>query len=169
MTRNLVEITINTIQDYLYANMPTALSSVSTGRGDNKVSLPNIEKYFIYEPVAGLEAPAVFLVPEDVDFRKTIKKANHVNAMIRVNIAVVVEDINESEVSVKCWRYQSALHKCLDNVVLLSTNNEVKMIVIPMRANFTAMYTSANDHTIAQGVFRKMAVLDCEVQHYESF
>lgn len=165
----LAEGTATLILNYLQANLPSALNSVSVARGDNFVGLESPREYFLYERARGYQAPAIFVIPEDVDFKLSERASNFINASIKVNVAAIIEDREAELLTYKAWRYQSALHQLLNQTTLTSADNAVTITVTIDHARFSGLYTNAADEKSPEAVFRKEVLLECEVIHRENY
>lgn len=164
----LAEGTVVLIQNFIKANIVNALTSVRTQRNDAQVNLTEPLTYFIYETAKGYKTPAIFVICEDFDFRLSENQANHINGTARVNVTVVVEDREKSQLTYKCWRFQSALHELLAQTALTSTDNRLKLTVAVKRASFSPVYSSAAERGTA-AVFRKEVMLELDVFHRENY
>lgn len=171
MAQNLTETTVILIRDYLKANMAQALASIRTERADAQVTTeaPKNNNYFIAPRQAVYNAPGVFIISDRIDFRLGSKQANHINALVRVYVSVVVEDRDTTRLTIKAYRYQAALHQLLAQTSLTTATNDVKLIVKVTDATYSPEYTNAQKSGDPQGVFRKEVLLTCEVEHYENY
>lgn len=169
-TRNLAEGATNLIVSQIQSNIGAALNGVATyftGNGPGQgVSLENPKSYFFYEKPQGYDLPAVFVIPKTIDFAIDKNKSNFVNAETMYQISVLVEDQDLDRLTVKAWRYQSALHSVLDQAVITSADNALQLRVIVKNATFTPAWSKS---TGLDGDFRKEVVLECEVTHWENF
>jgi hypothetical protein len=168
VSRELVEISTKLIIDEIQENIVDALAGVSTDRADSVVNLEAPRKYYFYEKVDSVQMPAIFVIPTDIDFRQSEKKSNFINAYTRFNVVALVEDPRGDLVTQKAWRYQAALHEILDQKSLVSESEKTKIKIIVIGASFSPIYTDAENKTSAAGIFKKEAVLDCKVEHYEN-
>ena len=166
--RQLVETDVELILDQIKSNITAALLEVSNFRTDQKVALDNPKDYFIYPRAQGYRTPCVFVIPDRVDFRKDEKAANFIDATSRINVTVLIEDKDAERLELKCWRYQAALHKVLDQVPLTSDDSGVRITIEVMNAAFSPMYSLTQDPSAPNAVFRKEVVLECDVYHYEA-
>jgi hypothetical protein len=167
MARNLFEIASELIRDRIKAQIPSALASIRTDRADSMVTTEPPVNYFFSEQPAGFRAPSVFIITEGGDFNLTTKAANHINALIRMNVSVVVEDRDTFRLTYKSWRYQAALHQVLAQESLTSVDGAVTLKVKIASASFSPVYTNAQADDDPQGTFRKEVVLGLEIEHYE--
>lgn len=167
--RQLVETDIALMQTQIQTNIVAALAAVSATRADNKVATDAPKDYYIYPKAKGYRTPCVFLIADDVDFRKRERGQNHINATNKINVSVLIEDKDAERLTRKAYRYQAALHQVLDQVTLTSSDLKVKITIVVARATFSPLYTDTTDPTAPNAVFRKEVVLECEIEHYESF
>ena len=166
--RQLSEGTRNLIVDYLKANLPAALDVVGSSVGAPQMQLDNPRSYFIYPKPAGYGLPAVFVIVDDFDFRISDKKANFVNAKVRVNVSVEVEDQDAETLTYKADRYLSALHSVLDEADIVSEDSKLALKVIVYHGRFSPLYMR-QEGTGDGGKFRKEVLFECEVEHVEGF
>lgn len=168
--RNLAEGATTLIISQIQTNIDSALNSVATyftGTGPgNGVSLENPREYFFYEKPQGYMLPAVFVIPKDIDFSIDKNKSNFVNAQTKYMISVLVEDEDLERLTVKAWRYQSALHSVLDQTSMVSSDNSLQLKCVVYHATFSPTWTTEDG---LKGSFRKEVVLECEVTHLENF
>jgi len=165
--RNLVETSVFAIIDYIKSNIATALNSIASERADNLVTTEAPANYYYYANVQVYQAPAIFVVPENIDFRKRELGANFIDAIIRTNVVAVVEDRDSKRLTTKAWRYQAALHQVLDQVEIDAGNNDVRIKIVITAATFSPIYTASGDLENPQGIFRQEIVLDVDVHHFE--
>ena len=167
-TRDLSELTRGMVIDYLQTNFDAALTSIRTNRLPSTiVTTESPRQYFTYPKAAGYTPPAVFVIIEDFNFRPAEKGANHINAVVRTNVAILVEDRDLYRLTIKADRYLDALHLLLAQTELYDTNHNVKLIVIVQRAIFSPEYTNAGDDP--QGLFRKEVRLECDIEYYANY
>jgi hypothetical protein len=165
-SRKLAEVATNLIIARIKSEIAAALADVRTDRVDGKVSTEVPRNYFIYEKAIGFQAPAVFVICQEMDFRKAERGANHINAVSRFGVSVLIEDIDCDRLTIKAWRYQAALHKILDQTHLDDVDETMKIVVKVNNASFSPVFTNAGE---SPNNFRKEVVLNCDVEHYESF
>lgn len=168
MAENLTETTIILIRNYIKANISAALASVRTERADAYVTTEPPQSYFISETNAAYRCPAVFIIPEHINFSLE-RGQNHINAKVRVNVSVVVEDRDTEHLAIKVWRYQAALHQILVETRLTTVSGDVTLVVKVADASFSSTYTAAQEAGNPQGAFRKEVALECDVEHWENF
>lgn len=165
-TRHLAENTRNLIISYLKSNLPTSLSDERAANTDGFVNLEPPQQYFIYPKAKGYKTPAIFVIVDEFDFRPQQKGANHINATVKVNVSITVEEQQEDRLTVKCDRYFDALHETLAQASILDSTTGIKLIVIVQRASFSPVFIPEGS---PESVFRKEALLECEVEHYSNF
>lgn len=166
-SNNLAEITANLIEDKIKSEIALALTDIRSDRADAEVSTELPRSYFQYGSAQTYRCPAVFVVPEDIDFDKDAG-ANYINAVIRLRVAVIVEDKNLRLLSIKSWRYQAALNKILNQQQLVSIDNKVKVTTIIRSARFSPEFTLAQTKGDPQGMFQKEVSLEIDCRHRES-
>lgn len=168
MARWLIEADCQAIKTQIQNNIASALSAISTARGDNLVTTDPPREYFFYPNSWGMNAPYVYIVGMDMDFRQSEKEANHINALSRILVSVVIEDQTGENLVIKSWRYQVALHQCLDQMDLTTSDNAAKLKVVVKRAEMGAMFSTAKNELDTQSAFRREVYLECSVEHYEN-
>ncbi len=164
LAEGAVELMISTIK----AHISGALDTVGSAVGIPQVSLENPKSYFIYEQPQDFDCPAIFVIMDDLDFKIEERKSNFVNAQDRINVAVTVEDQDMDLLTIKAWRYLSALHSVLDNTTMTSTNSKLVLKCVVYRARFSDVY-SRQEPNGPGGKFRKEMMLECGVTHLENF
>ena len=171
MARQLTETAQSMIIAHLQANIASALSDIYTLRGDNLTTMetPSTQSYFTYPKAHGYKCPAIFVIDKGMDFRQTDTKANHINAMLRMDVAVKVEDKEQSVLVTKCLRYQAALHELLEQTNIVSSDNKVKINIIVRTAEPSEMYTLAETDTNDTASFFKEYRLSLEINYFENF
>ena len=168
MARHLVETAVNLIQAKIKADIAGALSDIRINRGDALVTTEQPQSYFITESAQGFRAPAIFIIPEEMNMSLD-RGANHINAAIKINITVVVEDRDTTRLAIKAWRYQAALDQVLQLQSLTSADLAVTIKTKVDTALFGQIYTASQEAGNTQGVFRKEVSLSLTVEHYEGY
>jgi len=163
----LVETDVNLIDAWLQANIAAALTEISVYRGDNFVSMEPPHSYFHFPNAKAYRAPAVFIVPEDGDF-KLSRGQNSIDMTNKINVAVVCEDKDSYRLTVKVWRYQAALTKLLYLTPLQTGDASVKIVTKVVRHVFSDIYPKPRSPGDPEQVFRKEVVVQLEVEHYEN-
>lgn len=166
--RQIPETTLYLIRNHIQATLAARLALVGTESPENKrYSLEMPRKYYFSERVnRNYELPAVFIIPQDVDFMLPERGQNFINANVNIQLTCVVTDRDVDILAVKGFRYMAALQETLHGAQLQSVNNDVKIVVKVMKAAFTPVYTSAQAGTAASD-FRHEISLDLEVNHWE--
>lgn len=166
--RKLTEGTVNLLTDCIKTNIAAALTAVQAD-SDHSVTTEPPKTYFIYAGAVGFRTPAVFVIADDMDFKQQERQANFINAMLRVNVTILVEDRNSELLTRRCWRYQSALHSVLDETQLTSSDNKLKIVSVVRRASYSPTYSKTVDKNSPEAVFRKEVLIECDVEHYENY
>lgn len=164
----LVEGSRGLIISYLQANLGAQLDIVAANVTQPLMTLENPVQYFIFPKAKGLRLPAVFVICDDFDFRIQEMNSNFINAKAKFKISIYVEDQDEDILTYKTDRYLSALHQCLDESDIVSSDNKLKIKVIVTNATFSPLY-SRTEGSGDGGKFRKEIMLLCDVDHYEGF
>lgn len=169
--RNLAEGATMLILSTIQSSIGSALDSVATyftGSGPGQgVTLENPKSYFFYEKPQGYDLPAVFVIPTDMDFAIDRNKSNFINAQTKYKVSVLVEDQDLDRLTIKAWRYQSALHSVLDETSITSSDSSLALKCVVYNATFSPAWTEKADGL--NGSFRKEVVLECQVTHLENF
>lgn len=169
MARKLIEVASNLIRDAIDSGIGPALSAVSTDRADFEVTTEKPQEYFFYEHSWALKTPSVFIIAVGQDFRQSEKQSNSINAKDLFNVSIVVEDRAAELAVVKSFRYQTAIHQVLDQAVLTSPDNALRLVVVVKSARFSPIYSQAKSENSTDAAFRREIYLECEVEHYESY
>jgi hypothetical protein len=172
--RHLTEWVVNLVTKQIQDNVETALQDIAQALPPPAPVL-SIEKprdYFIYPRAIGYRTPAVFVIADRIDFQKREKGANHINANVRVNVTVLIEDKDADRITRKAFRYQSALQSVLDQVQLLSSDLEpsdgsLKIVVVVQNAAFSPLYSNTEDPNASGSVYRKEVSLELDCYCYE--
>jgi hypothetical protein len=164
MSSRLTEATVDLITQALKAGFPQALADVRSDRADARVSTESIKSWHISDRDVGLQCPAVFVLCDDFDFKKSEFKANHVNAIARVDIRIVLEDQDSTILTRRTWRYMSAARDILDQNELTSSDGQVKLVTVITRARYSPLLVK---EASPEGPFRKEVLLELEVNHWE--
>lgn len=166
-TRHLVETCVRMIEGALKTDMASALSDIRINRADNFVTLEAPRDYFIYPRAMGYRTPAVFIIGDSVNFQKRESGANHINANVRVNVTILVEDKDAERIMIKSYRYQAAAHQVLDQKQFLSGDNEAKMTCVIQSATFSPLYSNTEDSKAPGAVFRREIALELDCYLFE--
>lgn len=172
-TRHLIETDVDLVIDQIKSAIGPALLAVGVMQNaENPNYALTVEAprdYYVYPKAMGYRTPAVFVIGDRIDFQKREKGANHINANVRINVTVLVEDKDAERITRKAYRYQAALHECLDQVSLTSSDDKVKIVVVIQNAAFSPLYSNTDDPNAPGAVFRKEVALELDCYHYESF
>lgn len=161
--RMIMEGTVLPIRDLIRSKISDALLNVRTDRGDGKVTTEPPVEYFIYDKAIAYKTPAVFVLGDDVDFSLS-RGQNFIAARITVYVSVIVEDRNADLLTLKCWRYQDALHEVLDQAVIELPEENIKNFLKVIKAEYSNTFQTKSQ---VQGPFRKEVMLTLQVEHME--
>lgn len=166
----LVESDVYLIKNYLSSNMAASLLQVAAAHSTTYpvVTVDPPADYFTYQRARAYRTPAVFVIPERMDFKKRERGQNHINAETRLNVTVVIEDKDAERIYLKAYRYQAALVGLLDQASLTSTDGKVKIVIVIENAQFSPLYSDAKSPDDPRAIFRKEVSVELAVQHYES-
>ncbi len=92
---------------------------------------------------------------------------NYVNAIMKMYVTVVVEGQEETALTIKAERYQSALFKILHQTTITDTTDNVKIYSLCKRFQFSQLYTKSRAAE-NMGNFRKEVAIELEIKHYEN-
>lgn len=164
--RHLVETAVDLVKAKLQTELPAALNDIRINRADNLVTLEPPRDYYVYPKAMGYRTPAVFVIGDRIDFLKERRGANHINAAIRVNVTVLVEDKDAERITRKAYRYQAAIHQVLDQKRLFSADGDAALTVVIQSASYSPLYSNlaAGD---PQAVFRQEIALELDVFQFE--
>ena len=167
--RHLTEWAVDLVTDQIKANIQGALIDVSSVFPPYAptLSFEPPRDYYTYPRAMGYRTPAVFVIADRIDFQKREKGANHINANIRLNVSVLIEDKDADRIVRKAYRYQSALQTVLDQVQLLSGDGALKIVVVVQNAAFSPLYSNTDDPTAPGTVYRKEVSLELDCYTYE--
>lgn len=166
--QNTVESTVDMILAQIKGNIGTYLAEVRadrSGPGMGAVTTEDPVAYFIYEGAIGYKTPAIFVIADSVDYHKE-RGQNHINATINMFVSVVVEDRLAHLITTKLYRYQDAVHKCLDRQELVDTTRLIKNVLKVVRTDFGSTQTKKMSGS-SEVTFRKEVMLTLQVEHYE--
>lgn len=166
-TRHLVETAVDLVTKQIRDNIGTALADIRVNRGDNKVTMEVPRDYFIYPRAKGYRTPAVFVIGDRIDFLKERRGANHINAAVRLNVTVLIEDKDAEKITTKAYRYQAALHQVLDQARLIPADNQAMLTAVIQSAGFSPLYSNLTEGD-PQAVFRKEVSLEIDVFQFEA-
>lgn len=162
----LAEGTVILIRDYIRSNIDTALATVSAARSDKAVGMDSFRSYFIYNSAKGYQVPACFVVCEDFDHQPS-EGQNFIYAKARIIVSIVLEDQREEDLTLRVWRYQSALFDLLNLRDIVDGTSRLKLHVIIKRQLFSEMFLRKAEMDETDTVFRKEAIFELDVVHQE--
>lgn len=168
MSHRIFEEDVDLIIAHIKANIGTALAGVRTDTTDAKVTTEVPASYFFYNPITAYRCPAIVLEVIEGDTRLLEQAANHINAMIKINVYCIVQDKSSELLARKSWRYMRALSSLLYGAVLTSADNKVKIVTKLERYAFGDEVTTSQDNRVPAGVFQKGCMIELSVEHYEN-
>jgi len=167
--RHLTEWAVDLVIDHIQAKLQNELVAVNFTLPPNApvltFELPR--DYYTYPRAMGYRTPACFVIADRIDFQKREKGANHINANIRLNVSILVEDMDADKITRKAYRYQSALQAALDQAQLVSGDGDLKIVVVVQNAAFSPLYSNTDDPTAPGTVYRKEVSLELDCYAYE--
>lgn len=166
MTSHLVETTRELVMSKIKADIATALADLRTDRNDPQVTTDPPKSYFIFDGAHTYKCPAVFVVVDSMEIPEDATGANHVNAIVKMYVSVVIEDREADKLTIKSERYQAALFQILHWATLEDDPKNVKVFVRITRCEFSPLYTKVRGEGL--GEFRKEVSLELEVKHFEN-
>ncbi len=169
--RHLVEPATDLLVGYITQNIETALAAVRGSRNAVEnlgISTPNFRESFIARGYTALQPPSLFVVCDDVDFKKAERGANFIDATAHYTIAAISEGQTQEIVARATWRYQAALSQILDNKTLTSADGELRIVVIVRNADFSEEYDLSTKEGNPAKRWRKEVHLKCDVELYEA-
>jgi hypothetical protein len=172
--RHLTEWAVNLVTEQIQNNIESALADVNSAlnnnqplMGDPVLSYEAPRGYYIYPRAIGYRTPACFVIADRIDFQKREKGANHINANVRLNVSILIEDKDAERITRKAYRYQSALQTVLDQVQLLSGDGALKIVVVVQNAAFSPLYSNTEEPNAPGSVYRKEVSLELDCYAYE--
>jgi hypothetical protein len=168
VAEQLVERTRDLLLEVMKTEIAGALAVIRTDRADAKVTTEPPRQWFIYEPAYTYQCPVVFTIVDSMNIRDEQDGPNFVSASVRIFVSVVVEDSNQTSLTIKTERYQAALFRILHKRHLISTNQDVQIYSRVVRAEFSPMFTNEGAKSAAMNVFRKEVALELDVRHFEN-
>jgi len=163
---NLSEITRDLVLNQIKTTIAASLAEIRSDRDDAVVSTEPPKSYFIYAPAASYRCPAIFVVVDRMDFKQFDAGANFVPATVTMYVSVLVEDKDETLLTIKADRYYTAIHQSINQKNITSADDLVKISIKVMSAQFGEFWKFKGDSP--QGMFRKEVRLTLNVEHYES-
>ena len=163
----LLESTIRLIEAKIRADITQALEDLRTLRPDEQVKTTPPLSYFIYSDPKAYRTPAVFILTENnpMDFN-LVEGPNHVSATVPVDIFVLLESQSSERLTIRAWRYLSAIYGILDQATLTSVSGNVTLKVKITRATISPSFAKTEKRG---SDFRKEVELELEVEHWENF
>lgn len=165
LTLNLSEITRDLIQKQIKDNIAEALKAIREDRADARVTTEPFLSYLSFAPALNLQAPSCSILTENIDFQKRQRGANFISCVVNMVVVGVVEERNRELLTIKSERYQTALHRVLDGITIVSADSQVKIGILVVTAGFSEQYAVKSNEP--EGAFRKEFALALEVEHYE--
>lgn len=171
LTEWAVDLVINQIKNNILNDLiGVNLSAHPPGAPVTTFEAPR--DYYTYPRAMGYRTPACFVIADRIDFQKREKGANYINANIRLNVTVLIEDKDADRITRKAYRYQAALQSVLDQAQLLSSDLEpsdtkLKIVVVVQNAAFSPLYSNTEDPTAPGSVYRKEVSLELDCYAYE--
>lgn len=167
----LAEGATDLIIEWLVAGMPAALASTRTDRADALVSTepPQRQSYFIFRSARVYRPPAIFVISDRFDDKKLENQANMINGVLSMRISAVVEDKDQERLTIKAWRYESALRSLLDETSLQSADGKLKLVIVIKGSDYSPHFTNDVKDGSLQAAFRKEVSLDCDVNLFENY
>lgn len=165
--RRIMEGTVLPILNYIKNGIAAELVKVSNDRPDKRVSLEPPKDYFIFDKAIGYRCPAIFVLGDDVDFALS-KGQNFISSKNKVYVSALIEDRDAELLTLKCWRYQDALHQLLDEVQLDVPSADIRNVIKIVRAEYSNTFQmKAQNPGDTTNPFRKEVMLTLEVEHFE--
>lgn len=171
MSLFLYEVAATQIRDLIQANLQGALDAVATVQTDGIVPLRDAYRYYLYEEANPEKYPACYILTDSFDYRLADKKANHINALGRIRVGMILEDYKSDRLQLAAYRNAAALHKVLNGAQLDYTFGmagvTVRNIIKVVNTSFSEVFK--NDANQGQdSAYRKEFVHNLEVEHYEA-
>lgn len=170
MSLHLIESATDLILAELKAKIgPTleAMRSVANLEKNRGLPTPPFQEYFIARNIKAMRAPAVFVIADEIDFKKD-RGANFITATASFQIAAVVEAQIMEDAARICFRYQAALQKILDNASLTTADQALRIVCIVRTGKFTEEYDPSEKPGTTSAVWRKGVLLRVDVELYEA-
>jgi hypothetical protein len=168
--RKLLEGDVDLILAHIKANISAALAAIRADRADAAVTTepPPKDAYFTYPRAVGYQTPAVFVVGDSMAFLQE-SGPNFIKAISSVNVTVLIEDRTASRLVIKSYRYMCALHELLEQTTLITADEKLKIVCKVTRAENSPLYSTSEDESAVENVFRKEVSLFLDVEHWENF
>lgn len=167
--RHLTEWAVDLVTDQIKSTIESELVGVQTvlPPGAPVLSIEPPRDYFTFPRAVGYRTPAVFVIADRIDFQKREKQSNFINANVRLNVTVLIEDKDADRITRKAYRYQSALQSVLDEVQLVSPDGDLKIVVVVTNAAFSPLYSTTDDPNAPGAVYRKEISLELDCFTFE--
>lgn len=167
--RRLTEASVELTLELIKQNIATALGTVRAYYGDSfTVEPPPTQSYFIYEKALAYKCPAVFVMCDAFQFNTKQTGPNFIDATAKLNVSVVIEDKEMDKLTPKAWRYQSALHQILNQAIIETSDQKVRLDIVVINNTFSPIYSNTKKPGQGPVMFRKEVVVECDVYHKES-
>lgn len=166
--RKLLEGDVDLILTHIKTNIAAALADVRADRTDPIVTTEPPKSYFIYPMAVGYKTPAVFVIGDSMQFMQP-NGPNFIKALSSINVTVLIEDRTAERLTIKAFRYMAALHEVLEQTNLQTADNKLKIVCKVTRAENSPLYSTKEDESAPDNVFRKEVSLFLEVDHWENF
>lgn len=168
--RKLLEGDIDLITAHIKSGIAAALASIRADRADALVTTepPPTGSYFNYPKAIGYRTPAVFVVGDSMAFQQE-SGPNFIKAISNVNVTVLIEDRTAERLVIKSYRYMCALHELLEQTTLVTADEKLKIVCKVTRAENSPLYSTSEDESAVENVFRKEVSLFLDVEHWENF
>lgn len=161
MMNELVEGVVRLVKEHIEANINSYIATMNTQKSDGLV-LDRIEtqSIFDYEKAHGFVQPCLWIIARSIDFMKKEKQSNFIDCRIDLGVHIVCEELSDQNLTKKVYRYCSVIHKLIDNQVLTSNDNKMKLFLVPTSVDFSASEKVSGSY---EEVFRKEMVfsVDC--------
>lgn len=167
-TRRLLESDVTLIEAHLKTALPGILTTLRLQRGDAAVTTEPPLTYLRYPKAVGYRLPAVFIISQAMDLQQQAKGGNYVTGLTTLNVSVLIEDQNADKLTTKAFRYAAALHEALEQTILSSTDQAVKIFIRVERIENSPLYADSAQEEKTR-FFRKEVVLYCKVEHTENY
>ena len=162
----LVETTRDLVLDAIKAQIATKLAGIRIDRNDPIVTTEPPRSYFIFDGAHTYQCPAVFAVVDSMDFPEDATGANHVNAIVKMYVSVVIEDREADRLTIKSERYQAALFEILHWTTLQDVPKNLRIWTRVVSCQFSPLYTKKRGGNMAE--FRKEVSSELEIKHFEN-
>ncbi len=166
----LIENATDMLGEYIVSNVGAVLASIRAQRNSEEnlgIATPVFKDYFIAPKYSALQPPALFIICDDIDFKKEQRGANFIDATAHYTFAAVSEAQTVEQVARATWRYQAALAQLLDNLSLTTTDGAFRIKVIVKGADFNQEYDVSTEAGNTAKRWRKEVHLKCDVEFWQ--